>query len=472
MRDHQPLALAVFVAIFTITAQAQFSVLYNYGTNFDDPITPSGVVAQGRDGKLYGAAAFGGAFSCGAVFKITTNGTYSKIHDVETNTNEGCYLEGGLTLGTDGNFYGTTAEGGVGSGGTIFKMTPSGSVTVLYSFTNGSDGGFPFAPPVQARDGNFYGTTSEHGANGYGTVYKLTSGGTFSTLHQFDLTDGAAPLGPLVQGTDGSLYGTASSGGADGLLGSGVVFKITTAGNLTVLHSFSDNPDGAEPDAGLIQGTDGNYYGTTRSGGTSGAGVVFKITPAGTLTVLHSMESTADGGNPVAGLVQASDGNFYGANVIGGSLGYGTLFKITASGTFSVLYNFDGTTGSEPSSTLFQHTNGILYSDAFCGGRITSGSPDCDPVNTSGVFYSLNEKLKGFVSLLPYSGKVGSKIGIFGQGFTNASTVSFNGTASTATFVSGTYLTATVPTGATTGFVTVTTSTSTLKSKNRFRVTP
>jgi uncharacterized repeat protein (TIGR03803 family) len=455
--------LVLLVLTFATAAHGQFSVLYYFGTNADDPLNGSGIVAQGRDGNLYGTGFDGGQFGFGAVFKITQAGAVTTLYSFSGL--DGAYPEGGLTLATDGYFYGTT--GSSLAEGTLFKITPGGKLTTLHTFTGTSDGGEPEAPPIQATDGNFYGTTTGDGTHSYGTVYKLTPSRTFTTLYQFDITHGAGPVAPLVQGTDGNLYGTTPYGGSDTY---GVVFKITTAGKLTVLHNFSDNPDGATPDGGLVQGSDGNFYGTTFRGGTHGFGAIFKMTPAGELTILYSI-SYNQGGYPTAGLVQASDGNFYGANTNGVDNGYGELFRITPNGTFSILYNFDGATGSDPESPLLQHTKGVLYGNALCGGTL---GPDlyCSPEETNGVFYKLAAKLKPFVTLLPYSGKVGTTIEFLGQNFTSATTVSFNGIPATVTVKSSTYLTAVVPSGATSGFVQVTTSKGTLTSNKKFQVIP
>jgi len=458
MRKLWLFTLVLLVLTFATAAHAQFSVLYSFGTNAEDPLNGSGIVAQGRDGNLYGTAFDGGQFGVGAVFKITQAGVVTTLYSFSGL--DGAYPQGGLTLATDGNFYGTTYS-------TLFKITSGGKLTTLHTFTGVSDGGEAAAPPIQATDGNFYGTTTGDGTHSYGTIYKLTLSGTFTTLYQFDITHGALPVAPLVQGTDGNLYGTTPYGGSDTY---GVVFKITTAGKLTVLHNFSDNPDGATPDGGLVQGSDGNFYGTTFRGGTLGFGAIFKMTPAGKLTILYSILSN-QGGYPTAGLVRASDGNFYGANTNGVDNGYGELFKITPNGTFSVLYNFDGATGSDPESPLLQHTKGVLYGNALCGGML---GPDgyCSPEGTNGVFYELKAKLKPFVTLLPYSAKVGKEIEFLGQHFTSATTVSFNGTPATVTVKSSTYLTAVVPSGATSGFVTVTTSKGTLTSHKKFQVIP
>jgi uncharacterized repeat protein (TIGR03803 family) len=307
-------------------------------------------------------------------------------------SSDGAYPYAGLVQATDGNFYGTTEQGGSGcypwGCGTVFKITPAGTLTTLHRF-DVTDGAFPYAGLVQATDGNFYGTTFQGGGAsgncgdfGCGTVFKITAGGTLTTLHSFctqtNCPDGAKPHAGLVQATDGNFYGTTSGGGASGNCGDygcGTVFKITAGGTLTTLHSFctqTNCPDGAEPYAGLVQATEGNFYGTTQYGGTSGncggynCGTVFKITAGGTLTTLHSFEGT-DGAVPLATLVQATDGNFYGTTLYGGTSGNcgadrcGTIFKITPAGTLTMLHSFDDTDGSAPYGALIQATDGNFY---------------------------------------------------------------------------------------------------------------
>ncbi len=273
--------------------------------------------------------------------------TFTTLHSFDGTDGEDPVA--GLVQATDGNLYGTTNQAGADGAGTVFKITPSGTLTTLYSFcsqnsesTDCTDGGYPSAGLVQGTDGNFYGTTGARGANSYfgGTVFKITPTGTLTTLHEFcsqgasygnPCADGGLPLAGLVQGTDGNLYGTTEIGGANpcfadsGGYGCGTVFKITPGGTLTTLYSF-DSTDGALPEAGLIRATDGNIYGTTFYGGANGAGTVFKITPSGTLTTIYSScsqsggygEPCADGGGPLVGLVQGTDGNFYGTTSGGG----------------------------------------------------------------------------------------------------------------------------------------------------------
>jgi uncharacterized repeat protein (TIGR03803 family) len=233
---------------------------------------------------------------------------------------------------------------------------------VLYSFAGGSDGRNPQSGLLQASDGNFYGTTWAGGAGDAGTVFRITPAGVETVLYSFPLSrelDTASPSG-LSQGADGDLYGTAGAGGANGF---GTVFKITPAGEQMVVYSFSGGSDGSGPTAGVVQASDGNLYGTTSFGGASNAGVVFQITPAGKEAVLHSFSiGTTDGYFPLYGLIQASDGNFYGATVLGGTNGDGTVFEVTPAGVETILYSFTGIAdGESPSSGLTQGGDGSFY---------------------------------------------------------------------------------------------------------------
>ena len=203
----------------------------------------------------------------------------------------------GLVQATNGDFYATNAGGGANGGGTVFRITPSGTLTTLYSFCSQSgctDGAGPYAGLVQATNGDFYGTTQLGGANSRGTVFKINPSGTLTTLYSFcsqgGCTDGAYPYAGLIQATNGDFFGTTPAGGANGY---GTVFKIAAGSTLTTLYSFcsqSGCTDGASPHAGLVQATNGDHYGTTTSGGANGpgTGTVFRITPSGTLTTLYS----------------------------------------------------------------------------------------------------------------------------------------------------------------------------------------
>jgi uncharacterized repeat protein (TIGR03803 family) len=465
--------LLVLLALpVAMPAKAQiYSVLYNFGNRSGDGSDPIGNLAQGRDGNLYGTTYSGGINGAGTLFRLTPAGRVRVLYSFCAQMN--C-IDGrdpvGLTILPDGNFIGAAQGGGSLGFGTIYEITPTGILTVLYNFTGGNDGAYPPAPPIQGPEGNFYGTTWEGGrSSGCGTLYRIHPG-RFTLLREFDRIHGCEPVASLLLGIDGNLYGSTVSGGSSGY---GVVFKSTPAGKITVLHNFEGVGDGFDPVGALVQDGDGNFYGTTRGVGSPYGGGVFKITPTGTLTVLHSLNGTTDGAYVIAGLVPATDGNFYGVAEQGGnsfncSSGCGTLFQVTPDGSYSVLYNFGLTDGYFADNTPFQSTNGVLYGDTEFGG-IVGGS--CGPFGC-GVFYSFDAGLPAFVALVPYSGKVGRVVGILGQGFTLASTVSFNGKLAAATLVSGTYLKASVPSGATTGFVTVTTSSGTLTSNKRFLVMP
>jgi uncharacterized repeat protein (TIGR03803 family) len=461
------LAFAGIVAVVAVSQAQTPTVIYTFNSHTSDVINPLpvGVVVQGRDGSLYSSTAFSQTTSNkGGIFAVTPAGTESVLYDFLPSDAGQC--NAGVVLGSDGNFYGTCFAGGSGGQGIVYKVTPTGTFTILHSFTGTSgDGAGPTAPPTQAADGNFYGVTYTGGAHNDGAVYKLTPSGTLTILYSFTAgADGFNPEGSLVQGTDGNLYGTTSGGGIHNF---GTTFKISILGKLATLHAFSST-DGAEPVGGMIQGTDGNFYGTTYVGGTNNNGVVFKMTAGGTVTVLHSLLAATDGMGPQVSLVQATDGNFYGINVFGGhgggigGLGLGSIFKVTAKGVFSTVYLFDNVAvGGNPGAALVQNTNGLLYGDSFYG---PSGGG-------YGAFYSLNIGTSPFARLALTSGKAGDQIGIFGQGFSGSSVVKFGGVAATSITLTGTtYITATVPVGALTGKVTVTTGSTTLTSTQSFTV--
>lgn len=442
------------VATFVLTVVAAHAQTYTDLYNFDGNAAggnPEGLLAQGRDGNLYGTAAQG-THNSGVVFTMTPSGVLNVVYDF-------FYFQGqepdGLTLGMDGNFYGTATEGGTYGLGTIFKGAPGGKGASLYSFTGGADGNTPEAAPIQGADGNFYGATLA------GTAYKITSSGSFTPL-------GSLPgpsYSPLLQATDGNFYGTSYSGGT---ANEGTVFKMTRAGTATILYDF-DTTHGSFPAGSLIQGNNGSLYGTTQGGGAYNNGVLFKLTTE-RITVLHNFGDPNypnDGTQPLAGLLLATDGNFYGVTVSGGGTngtcgsGCGVIFQLTPSGNYSILHDFDGADGSVPRSAPVQHTNGKIYGVTPYGGTMSQG-----------VVYNLDMALAPFVRLVSPIGRFGQTGGILGQGFTGTTSVSFNGTPATFTVVSDTYLTATVPSGATTGFVTVVTPTGTLTSNQQFRVRP
>ena len=300
--------------------------------NGRDGAQPHAGLVLGSNSNFYGTTSLegmdanGGTNAAGTVFTISPAGTLSTLTTLHIFSGaDGSYPNAGLVLGRDGNFYGTTVDGGTANDGTVFKISPGGILTTLYSFDNGADGGNPFGGLVQGGDGNFYGTTYQGGTSancngGCGTVFKISPGGILTTLYNFGGGNGSYPYTGLVLGSDGNFYGTTSSGGAsiNCPIGCGTVFRISPAGILTTLYSFDNGADGSIPLAGLVQGSDGNFYGTTQ------AGTVFKISPAGALTTLYSSGSYIFS----AGLVQGSDGNFYGTTVYGGTANDGTVFKL------------------------------------------------------------------------------------------------------------------------------------------------
>lgn len=408
----------------------------------------------------------GGAFGYGTAFKLTPGGTFSKLHDFKAATDgDG---PGGLTLGKDGNLYGTTYQGGAHGVGTLFKLMPAGAFTVLHHFgAVVREGTFPYAPPIEARDGSLYGPTTSGGSNGLGSVYKLTPNGTFTTLFSFgydtdgNATQGDQPYAPLMQGIDGAFYGTCVSGG---IFGSGTVFKLTAAGVAATVYHF-DGTRGAHPHSAVMQGADGNLYGTAANGGSAGGGVAYKLTLKGIITVLRNFDSSAGAGQakgylPFAGLVQGSDGNFYGATSRGGVNQRGVLFQLTPAGSYTVQASFNTTNGAWPESTPLLHTNGRIYGLTNSGGG-----------SSAGTLYGLDIGAPAFISAVPNAAKAGSSVGLLGAvGGTTA--VSFNGVNANFSGTGSTYRTVVVPTGAATGLINVTTPTGASQTLKAFQQLP
>jgi uncharacterized repeat protein (TIGR03803 family) len=482
----------------------KFTTLLNF--NGTDGGNPAGPLVQGLDGNLYGTAVAGGSSAycpfgtgfCGTVFKITPSGSLTTLYSFcsQPNCADGFWPFAGLTLGTDGSFYGTTDNGGPSANGfcapygcgTTFKITPAGELTTLYdwcSLPNCADGEPAFGQfPVSlipASDGNLYGSTSGGGVGPYaGTIFKLTPTGQLSTL--YDFPDGSLPVG-LTQGGDGNFYGTTYGGGAYGY---GTVFKVTQEGALTTLYNFcseggSSCTDGLQPLAPLLEGIDGNFYGTTSGGGTgsacgdsSGCGTLFKITPKGGLTTIYnfcSQSNCGDGQLPGNTLAEGTDGNFYGETSYGGANGDGILFELTPAGVLTTLQSFDTPYMGILGDGVVQATNGYFYGPTNSGGTANSLCFDGNN-STCGTVFAVSLGLGSFVETLPTSGKVGETIKILGNRLADATGVSFNGVAATFKVASHTLISATVPAGATTGFVTVTTPSGTLKSNVKFQVRP
>ena len=478
--------VSVLCAATAIASPAtSFTSLYSFCSqaNCPDGTGPNGWLVQGYDGNFYGTTGSGGANGYGTVFKITSGGALTTLHSFnDTDGN----APSALILATDGNFYGTTSQGGGtncprGSNlcGTVFKITPGGTLSTLYVFcsqSNCTDGFRPTAALMQGRDGSLYGTTSQGGAAGQcenfgcGTVFKITLTGNLTTLYTFCSQgncpdggpDGANPGAALVQGSDGSFYGTTAQGGNNGsgcTFGCGTVFKVTPSGALTTLHTFANGTDGLNPGQ-IMQALDGNFYGTT-------VGTLFKITPAGTLTTIHTFTFT-DGYTPV-GLMQADDGNFYGTTEQGGGnndcvFGCGTVFKTNPSGAITTLHAFSGTDGGVPMGGLVQGTDGNFYGTTSKGGTSTNCQGGC------GTVFKLGVGLPPYLETQPTFGTVGAPVTILGTNLTGATSVAFNGTPATFNVVSASEITTTVPAGATTGAVQVAVPGSTLITYGDFQV--
>jgi uncharacterized repeat protein (TIGR03803 family) len=378
--------------VVTLTVTPQMDSVLHAFTGVPDGSNPVTGLIQGTDGNFYGTTSAGGTHNDGTVFVVTPGGTETVLYSFAGGS-DGANPQAGLILGSDGNFYGTTASGGTDNLGTVFKITSGGAETVLHSFTaHATDGASPFGGLIEFS-GNFYGTTAFGGTTNNGTVFRITPGGAETVLYSFPSAgDGRVPAGNLILGSDGNFYGITVFGGlsgAGGANGDGTVFKITPTGMEAVVYSFgSSSSDGVTPQVGLILGSDGNFYGTTPVGGTNGDGTVFKITPSGTETVLYSFGSSAtDGQVPDAPLIQGSDGNFYGTTATGGSSGssstcssggtcmYGTVFKITPSGTETILYNFTSSNdGGAPEAPLIIGSNGSLFGTTSAGGTGGNGT--------------------------------------------------------------------------------------------------
>jgi uncharacterized repeat protein (TIGR03803 family) len=478
--------IAVFCVTAAVVSPAQtFTSLFSFdGTNGQNPLS----LVLGFNGNLYGTTAVGGSSNLGTVFKISVSGKLTTLYSFcqQTDCIDGYYPNTGLMQAADGYFYGTTLFGGdyscnaqVGCG-TIFRISSEGTLTTMHSF-HSNEGDYPVAGLIQARDGNFYGTTNEGGPQNDGTVFKITASGTLTTLYNFcsdaGCPEGLLPVAALMQGTDGNLYGTTSRGAASN---AGTLFKITPTGELTLLDTF-DGYDGEATTAPLIQ-VGQALYGVTTEGGRGGdgfynSGTVFVSPAAGKLKPLYSFCFYADcvgwgfDGSYPEGLILAGDGNFYGTTQDGGyyydnGSGGGTIFKITPTGTLTELYGFceqlyDCADGTTPQAGLVQATNGIFYGTTEWGGTFGQGT-----------VFSLSLGLGPFVESNPAFGKAGYKINILGNNLKSTTSVTFNGTPAAFAVISGTHIEVTVPIGATTGTIEVTTPTGALSSNVAFQVLP
>jgi uncharacterized repeat protein (TIGR03803 family) len=470
---------------------SKFTTLYTFsGPNGALPM--SGVV-QATNGDYFGTTTYSGANCdtaepCGTVFKISSNGALTTLYNfcAEPGCADGA-APGALIQATNGELYGT-ASGGLGYPSTVFKITPGGAFTTLYTFcsqTGCPDGVSPQAGLVQAANGDLYGTTTFGGANGQGgTIFKITPSGTLTTLYSFcsqaGCLDGSGSYAPLVQARNGDLYGTTMNGGTSSLgfcsftNGCGTIIRITPTGTLTTLYNFcsqSNCNDGGNS-SGLVQADNGDLYGVTFGGGAYGGGTVYKITPSGLFTTVYNfctLPNCTDGTGPHMGLIRAADESLWGTTTSGGADGNsGTFFEITPSGKLTTqdICPYPGCL--QLPSGMVQGTDGNFYGTTAYGGPRGT----CSSGGGCGTIFSLSTGQAPFVETRPTAGKVGEAVTIPGNSLTGTTSVTFNATPAAFTVVSSTEVRTTVPAGATSGKVQVITPGGTLSSNVSFEVVP
>ncbi len=480
------LSLLALVAIafssLTLSAVAQtvtFSDLTGIGpggTGWE----PYGTVTQATDGNFYGTATNGIFGGGGNIFRMSPTGEITNVYTFvcsKTKCPYGAFPMTAPILGADGNLYGVTSAGGnsPGGGGVFYKLTVDGQFTSLHSFGQTlTDGTWPQGITL-GSDGNFYGATVYGGNRSEqpGVIFKITPAGEYTELYALcsraKCADGEKPFSPPVEGNDGNFYGATTTGGANG---GGVIYKITSTGHYSVIHNFCSPSDyqctdGSVP-YGITKGADGNFYGTTYSG-------VFKITPDGQYSLVNSLATSSHFGSPYSQPILGSDGNLYGMMDGGGSGSWvgrvrGAIYRVSTTGDSKTLYAFcqcGSGTGFNPISGLFQGTDGNLYGTTAFGGI----GPDTNEDWGYGTVFQYSSGLGPIVETVPVAGKAGQKVLILGNNLTGTTSVTFNGMNASFTVVSDTYIKATVPVGATTGKVSVATPSGTLNSNPQFRIT-
>jgi uncharacterized repeat protein (TIGR03803 family) len=363
--------------VFKVDTSGNETVLYSFTGGSDGGFSDSGVVLDWF-GNVYGTTAFGGAAGLGVVFKIDRSGHETVLLTFTRGLGGDQPDFAGVVVDWFGNLYGTTAFGGAGGIGVVYKLDPRGNETVLYAFPGAADGQYPYnAGVILGPDGHLYGTTFYGGRNGHGVVYKLDGDGDDEDLlYTFELLSASGfgqPGQGVIRDSAGNLYGATFIGQADVGYGFGVVYKVDPSGHTTVLHNFTGGADGGDPNS-VIRDPAGNLYGTASGGGASSAGVVFKIDTSGTETVLYSFTGGADGGFPLGGLIRDSAGNLYGTTNGGGASSAGVVFKIDVSGTETVLYSFTGgVDGGFPLAGVIRDPAGNLYGTTNGGGASSAG---------------------------------------------------------------------------------------------------
>ncbi len=386
------MTFSVVLALAALAQAQTFTTLYAFTGGLDGQAPVAGVI-QDPAGNLYGTAAYagdlncGGGFGCGVVYKLNPAGTEAVLYSFSANNNDSQAPEAPVVRDAAGNLYGTASYGGSTGNGTVFKIDTVGNETVLYNFTGGSDGCTPIQGLAMDKVGNLYGTTFTCGSSGHGTVFEVSSKGKFILLHTFlgGSSDGALPYyGRLTRGADGNLYGVTTEGGSTSCygLGCGVVYKLSKKGTMTVLHSFTQGTsDGCIPYGSAVRDGAGNLYGTTAGCGSSNGGIIWKVSKTGTETILYTFAGgTSDGCGPEAGVTRDSKGNLYGVTIGCGANGSGTLYSLSKKGKLTTLYSFcaqggsNCTDGTSPIGEVLRTANGTLFGTTSSYGPYYSGT--------------------------------------------------------------------------------------------------
>ena len=392
--------------VYKLDTTGHETVLYSFTGGADGGCPRAGVIRDSA-GNLYGTTECGGTASGGVVYKVDSTGHETVLYNFTWGA-DGGEPYAGVIRDSAGNLYGTTQSGGAAKEGVVYKLDSTGHETVLYSFTGGADGGDPYAGVIGDSAGNLYGTTYRGGTTGKGTVYKLEITGEETVLYSFpDGADGENPYAGVIGDSAGNLYGTTYGGGS---ANAGVVYKVDSAGHETVLYTFTGGADGGGPYAGVIRDSAGNLYGTTINGGTAGAGVVYKLDTTGQETVLYTFTGGADGSYPFAGVIRDSAGNLYGTTHGGFMAGAGVVYKLDTTGHETVLYTFKGgADGGYPYAGVIRDSAGNLYGTTYGGGTASWGVVyKLDTTGQETVLYSFTGGADGGE---PMAGVIGDSAG-------------------------------------------------------------
>lgn len=411
MKEIQKVLLAGIVGLCLMRGHLYGAITFSNLISFNgaNGANPVANLVEGSNGNFYGTTLGGGTSNSGTIFEVSPDGSFfTNVYNFSGGSN-GADPAGALIIGDDGNFYGTTYNGGVSNWGTIFRLSPGGDFHQLGRLS-GTNGANPYVALVQAADGSLYGTTvyggpypnTTSGGTGYGTIFRITTNGNLSVPVELAGTNGANATA-LVLGNDGNFYGTTAWGGNTLVpWGVGTIFRLSSDGTFTNLYKFTGFNDGGFPYGNLVQGGDGNFYGTAYNGGVNNFGTAYRITPAGQFTSLHAFTGGSDGGYPYAGLVQGSDGNLYGTTYLGGN-GYGGVYEITPAGNVTPLVLFTGAAGlypgAHPYSSLVQGSDGNFYGTTYDGGANGKGTVFRLSLPLPPVFKSV-VKTNGIVTLV------------------------------------------------------------------------